>query len=365
MIYTYPDYYKSFRCIAGDCPDTCCAGWQIVIDEEALSRYKMENGPYQPVLHKRIDWEESVFHQDQAGNCAFLRKDLLCDMYVHLGEKSLCRTCREYPRHTEEFENLREVSLALSCPEAAKLILRQTEPVTFVSKEEGEEEFWDDFDAFLFSVLAEIRVELIRILQNRELPIRARIKSILKIAGSAMRHYEEGSVVFWDEMCDEDDVWVEDEYSFLQEVFARQYELEYLYPDREKILKSAETILFEREDFTVQKEAFEQWWEQSSLVPIDILLEQILVYFIFSYFHGAVYDENISGKVDACAAHAIEIYLMLFAKWLENGSLTEADIIFIVYRYSREIENSDENLVLTEEFDWFHRWEGFEDGFED
>ena len=22
-----PDYYKDFRCIAGDCTDTCCAGW--------------------------------------------------------------------------------------------------------------------------------------------------------------------------------------------------------------------------------------------------------------------------------------------------------------------------------------------------
>ena len=29
------DYYKEFSCIAGACPDTCRAGWQIVIDDKA------------------------------------------------------------------------------------------------------------------------------------------------------------------------------------------------------------------------------------------------------------------------------------------------------------------------------------------
>ena len=32
MQYIIPHYYKKFACIGGDCPDTCCAGWQIMID---------------------------------------------------------------------------------------------------------------------------------------------------------------------------------------------------------------------------------------------------------------------------------------------------------------------------------------------
>lgn len=36
MIYTYPDYYKKFNCIADKCPDTCCGKWQIVIDDDSL-----------------------------------------------------------------------------------------------------------------------------------------------------------------------------------------------------------------------------------------------------------------------------------------------------------------------------------------
>lgn len=40
MIYTYPDYYDKFTCIAGECPATCCAAWEIVIDDESLEKYR-------------------------------------------------------------------------------------------------------------------------------------------------------------------------------------------------------------------------------------------------------------------------------------------------------------------------------------
>ena len=40
MRYVKPHFYDSFVCTAGDCPDTCCAGWQIMIDEESLERYE-------------------------------------------------------------------------------------------------------------------------------------------------------------------------------------------------------------------------------------------------------------------------------------------------------------------------------------
>ena len=38
MLYTIPDYYKEFQCIADKCEDTCCAGWQIVVDKKSLNK---------------------------------------------------------------------------------------------------------------------------------------------------------------------------------------------------------------------------------------------------------------------------------------------------------------------------------------
>ena len=31
------DYVNQFHCLAGDCPDTCCKDWQIILDEDALA----------------------------------------------------------------------------------------------------------------------------------------------------------------------------------------------------------------------------------------------------------------------------------------------------------------------------------------
>ena len=40
MIIHYPGYYKKFRCLAGECPDTCCIGWEIIVDRETEKTYQ-------------------------------------------------------------------------------------------------------------------------------------------------------------------------------------------------------------------------------------------------------------------------------------------------------------------------------------
>ena len=58
MLYTIPDYYHEFSCIAGECEDTCCAGWQIVADEAALKKYKKVTGSFKKRLRRSINWKE-------------------------------------------------------------------------------------------------------------------------------------------------------------------------------------------------------------------------------------------------------------------------------------------------------------------
>ena len=138
MRYLKPHFYDQFVCTAGDCPDTCCAGWQIVIDEDSLERYGNEKSEFGKRLRNSIDWEEECFYQNNR-RCAFLNDENLCDLYKELGPDSLCDTCRLYPRHTEEYEGLRELSLSLSCPEAARIILSCKEPVRYLEEETDEE----------------------------------------------------------------------------------------------------------------------------------------------------------------------------------------------------------------------------------
>lgn len=364
MIYTYPDYYKKFSCIADKCPDTCCGKWQIVIDDDSLEKYEDYNGEYRDELRRKVNWKEGVFRHGRSGKCAFLRDDMLCDLYIHMGKESLCTTCREYPRHTEEFENVREVSLSLSCPEVARILMNITDKVTFVTEEDDEDEVFDDFDYFLYSNLEDIREVILNVIQDRSVDIRSRIERVIQIGASAQSHYEEGDLVMWDETDEQDKPEIHgehEEYMLLQKqaMFLLE-DLELLYDDWEDVLIESQELLFGQgeEAFAGNRKRFDAWWRNhggcAPHMTLDIFLEQIIVYFISTYILGAVYDDNISGKVNACVGHAVELYMLLMARWLRNGeTLSTDDLIELSYRYSREIEHSDENLEQVEVLDWF------------
>lgn len=181
MRYLKPHFYDQFTCTAGDCPDTCCAGWQIVIDEDSLERYGKEQGEFGKRLRNSIDWEEECFYQKNR-RCAFLNDENLCDLYKALGPDALCDTCRLYPRHTEEYEGLRELSLSLSCPEAARIILSCQEPVRFLAEETDEEDDFEEFDFMMFSQLEDTRDVLFKILQNRTMPLQERMRAAEQLA---------------------------------------------------------------------------------------------------------------------------------------------------------------------------------------
>ena len=75
-----------------------------------------------------------------------------------------------------------------------------------------------------------------------------------------------------------------------------------------------------------------------------------MVYFIFTYFCGAVDDDNVIGKVKMSLDSVYIIYEMIAAMWMEQGQMiSQKDIERIVYRYSRELEHSDLNLEIMEE----------------
>ena len=139
-----PNYMADFKCIAGDCEETCCAGWYIAIDEPTYKKYKKVK---QPDMKKRFDKELVVKKGStpecaakiklKNNRCAFLAKDNLCDIYKQLGEQYLSQTCTMYPRNTNALGERLELSLALSCPEAARKILLRKEPIQFKVQEDG------------------------------------------------------------------------------------------------------------------------------------------------------------------------------------------------------------------------------------
>ena len=74
-----------------------------------------------------------------------------------------------------------------------------------------------------------------------------------------------------------------------------------------------------------------------------------MVYFVFTYYCGAVYDDNILGKMQTAVVCTMLIQELSIAKWVEQGErFGFQDIVDIAHRVSREVEHSDLNLIRME-----------------
>ena len=379
MIYTVPHYYKEFRCIAGDCGDTCCAGWQIMIDDKSLEKYRKASGGLGNRLANSIRWDEKRFRQ-YAGRCAFLNDDNLCDLYSEGGPGMLCRTCREYPRHTEEFEGCREISLSLSCEEAARIILGCEEPVRFVTKERPGEESYPDFDFFLYTKLAYSRELMIGLLQRRELPVSLRISMVLALAHDLQRRIGRGELFAVDGLLSRYGapgaperfaaklgkyrLDARERGGRMQELFGVFGELEVLKKDWPEYVRGLERLLSaegsagsarfagctgsaEGAGHAASRRAFLEQNQRS----LALWAEQLMVYFVFTYYCGAVYDGRAYEKIRFAVAGTLLILEMAQAIWQRNGAVRPLgleDVVEAAHRYSKEVEHSDDNLRSME-----------------
>lgn len=365
MLYTIPDYYREFHCIAGDCEDTCCAGWQIVADTRALKNYRAVKGSYRKTLKEKIDWKNSCFKQDEERRCAFLNEENLCEMYIELGEKSLCKTCKRYPRHIEEFEDAREITLSVSCPEVARILMAHMDPVTFQTAVKDGEEEYEDFDLFLFDKLLDARDVLYRVLQDRTEPVAVRMGLSYGLARDMQRRINHGELFATEDVLkkyqtERAKAFVkkklaenegESSFQYMKEMFHKLFQLELLREDWGLLLLETEKRLFleltEKEYQKVTKE-FLQWMEDHGM-HWEIRKEQLLVYFVSTYFCGAVYDGEVLSKLQFALMGADFVEELLKAKWLRNEKmLDDEELVELVYRYSREVEHSDYNLKKLE-----------------
>ena len=326
MRYIKPHYYDEFKCTADKCPDTCCAGWQIVIDEDTLEKYDQyvqgkRKEDFATRLNASIDWVEGCFLQ-KGRRCAMLNNQNLCDLITAKGEAYLCDTCNRYPRHIEEFDGIREYSLSMSCPVAAEMMLKMAEQTRYEVEEDEEpdplEDEFEDFDFMLFTQLEDAREVIFRIVQDRKIPIDQRMAILMEMARQMQDCIEE------DRLFDMQDVVAEfaerkeefcevlqgmERFQKIKDGFHIYFKLERLRDEWEEILygtwselfavdyKKYETISNEFSHFLVEKGWDIEADKANGQQTWEIFLEQILIFYIYTYFCGAVYDDCIYSKI--------------------------------------------------------------------
>ena len=163
MLITKPDYFDRFRCIAGNCPDSCCKEWDVQVDDDSAAYYRSLSGPLGDRLREVLREEDGeTVMSITDGRCPMWRTDGLCRIQAELGEEALCKTCREFPRLTHDYGDFVELGLELSCPEAAKFILASGRPVTVtVEADGGETPEYDEEAMAILKATREIMLDIL------------------------------------------------------------------------------------------------------------------------------------------------------------------------------------------------------------
>ncbi|MBQ8447343.1 MAG: flagellin lysine-N-methylase [Clostridia bacterium] len=296
-----PNYYKDFRCIAGECRHSCCIGWDVYIDNDTLCKYEKMGGKLGGLVRAHLCEKEDgiCFEMRENGHCPFLNERGLCDIILEKGEDFISEICTEHPRFYNFFSDREEVGLGLSCEEAARIILSQEEKFSlFLLDDDGGEEKTSQRDKKFFAW----REKIFEVLQDRKMPIDERARKMLAIAGAK---FPQKSPREWADIL---------------------RGLEIMDPEWEKALCALCEPCF-----------------GGDVSEHDTAFENLLIYFIYRHTAGAFDDTELAARVCFAYLGFRVIRALCLAKKASSGECTFEDLCDFARRYSAEIEYSPEN----------------------
>lgn len=293
-----PDFYKDFKCIAGECPDSCCQGWEVDADEDSLEFYKTLDVASE--IKKRIDsvldkdeFDNTIFRLTDRKRCPFLNDDNLCDMHIAIGGEHTPYTCRTFPRFINDFGATREMGISFSCPVASDMMWNLKDKFNFVSEMNELLPSLNDIDAETYFMLLTARKKAYAIIQNDEISVSQRMIQLLDFGlqlQNELDDYEEGA----------------DGIDFF-EVF-----------NNPEVINSEWVKKVQNAD-------------RNASVLNSKSNENIAMYFIFRYFLTAVYDYDVLSKIK------MAVIGVLIPTYFGNDAWT-------VHLWSKETEHSDVNM---------------------
>ena len=291
-----PTFYKTFKCIAGDCPDSCCQGWEVDADSDSLEYYKTLDNSLE--IKKRIDsvlskdeFDNTIFTLAPKKRCPFLNDKNLCDMHIAIGGEHTPYTCRTFPRFIYDFGGTREIGISFSCPVASDMMYN-TESFDFETEVNSDLPTLNDIDAEKYFLLYKGRAEAYKIAKDKNKSIRERLNDLLDLGvllQEKLLPYDEGG----------------DDIAFF-DVFKNP---ELINPEwKEKV-----------ENFSLKQVSD----TQSN--------ENILMYFLYKYLMQAVYDYDALSKIK------MAVLGVLINTYFGEDSWT-------VHLWSKETEHSQYNM---------------------
>ena len=321
MNHNYPDFYKEFHCLAGSCTDTCCQGWDIVIDEETQALYEGLPGPLGDALRQAMITDEDgdrIIRMNGDGFCPMLSADRLCRVQLALGENGPCQTCRKFPRLTQDFGKFIDYGLSLACPEAARLILTHKGPWTVETEQDEVREEETDLDWVFMDYLEKHRRQLLdQVLAEGNTDGQA--LSICLAGASALQDTLNGHP-------NREPGMTQTEEHYIRKLLQLHRDLEILTPEWEHLLDEA--LSFE---------------DPLPRLPQTGMGKNLAADYLYRYWLLTVNDFDCLTNMELLCINWVAVKTLARVELAKNGTITEDRLLWLFHLYAKEVEHDDIN----------------------
>ena len=363
MRFRVPGYYKQFTCIADRCIDNCCfGGWQIDIDKETIDFYDTVQGDFGDRLKKYVDKEAGCFNLNN-GQCPFLLKNNLCEIYKELGPEHMGLVCTQFPRFTEYYGNIKETGIGMACEEAARIILNDSTPFILEETDIDEEEIWGEYDSSLGQSLFILRDKIMSMLDDTSLSLSDKLCVILDkcdylqnlinnnnydeirkfcsvidlikdIKASSLKQDTSTSIITSNDNSKPDNRVIK---AINMKIWWAYLDLEPLNSQWQELSSNAYDYLYENND--------EVCCPPYDNYLLEIYLTRLTKYYVYRYMLKASFDHNLTGKAQLIVSNLIILKdLFIFRKGKDSNQDDEKILMDIIHIFSRETEYSEDNI---------------------
>ena len=363
MRFRVPGYYKQFTCIADRCIDNCCfGGWQIDIDKETIDFYDTVQGDFGDRLKKYVDKEAGCFTLNN-GQCPFLLKNNLCEIYKELGPEHMGLVCTQFPRFTEYYGNIKETGIGMACEEAARIILNDSTPFILEETDIDEEEIWGEYDSSLGQSLFILRDKIMSMLDDTSLSLSDKLCVILDKCDYLQNLINNNNYDEIRKFCSVIDLIKDIKANSLKQdtstsiitsndnskpdnrvIKAINMKIWWAYLDLEPLNSQWQEL---------SSNAYDYLYENSNEVccpPYDndlleLFFTRLTKYYVYRYMLKASFDHNLTGKAQLIVSNLIILKdLFIFRKGKDSNQDDEKILMDIIHIFSRETEYSEDNI---------------------
>lgn len=311
-----PSFYDNFECKADKCTDTCCAGWEIEIDDISMQKYKNIKSDFAKKLHESIEYVDSqpCFRRDKNDRCVFLDKNGLCDIYSELGKSYLCDICREHPRFYDEFDDIVEAGLGICCEKVCEMLFDNDFEIVYDINSDSIEE---DIE-----ILLSCRQYIFDILKNTQLPFEKRITECLEYSEKMQNELFD---VYSNMFVYEKDMFFE----FILESYKKTEPINEKWSELiDKMQLNLKAILEISRNYNFD----------------DSVYPKVMSYIIYRHFMQVRFDGEILSVVRMALMAVTFMYMCECLAVSEKQEVLLSDKINIIKLWSQQMEYSAENI---------------------